>query len=61
MPVLVVMQDLEPEQMEVTTSFLHGDLVEGVYMQQPQVIINQVNDKIVCKLKNSLYGLKQIF
>lgn len=61
MPVLVVMQDLELEQMDVTTSFLHGDLVEGVYMQQPQVIINQVNDKIVCKLKNSLYGLKQIF
>lgn len=55
------MQDLELEQMDVTTSFLHGDLVEGVYMQQPQVIINQVNDKIVCKLKNSLYGLKQIF
>lgn len=46
--------------MEVTTSFLHGDLVEGVYVQQPQVI-NQGNDKIVCKLKNSFYGLKQIF
>lgn len=60
MPVLVVMQDLELEQMDVTTSFLHGDLVEGVYVQQPQVI-NQGNDKIVCKLKNSLYGLKQIF
>ena len=38
--------------------FFHGDLHEDVYMKIPQGFGKQ-DDNRVCKLKKSLYGLKQ--
>jgi hypothetical protein len=32
---LVVVEDLYLEQLDVKTTFLHGDLEEDIYMQQP--------------------------
>ena len=56
---LVAHYDLELHQMDVKTAFLNGDLIEEVYMHQPEGFRVGGNDKLVCKLKRSIYGLKQ--
>lgn len=44
-------------RMDVKSAFLHGDLDEEIYMEQPQGFIQ--NPSLVCRLRKSLYGLKQ--
>ncbi|KAG7553078.1 Zinc finger CCHC-type superfamily [Arabidopsis thaliana x Arabidopsis arenosa] len=51
--------DLEVEQMDVKTAFLHGDLEEEIYMVQPEGFMKKGKEDLVCRLKKSLYGLKQ--
>eukprot|EP00253_Pinus_taeda_P005684 PITA_05684 len=48
----------EVHQMDVKSAFLHGDLHEEIYMEQPIGFI-QTDSSLVCRLKESLYGLKQ--
>ncbi|GJV44957.1 zinc finger, CCHC-type containing protein [Tanacetum coccineum] len=45
-------------QMDVKTTFLNDELDKEVYMSQPQCFIMTGNEKKVCKLIKSLYGLK---
>lgn len=45
--------------MDVKTTFLHGDLEEEIYMSQPEHYIVKGKESLVCRLKKSLYGLKQ--
>ena len=56
---LAASYDLEIEQMDVKTAFLHGDLEEEIYMSQPEHYIVKGKEYLVCKLKKSLYGLKK--
>jgi len=50
--------DLEVEQMDVKTTFLHEDLDEEIHMKQPEGFIVKGKKELVCKVNNSLYGLK---
>ena len=45
--------------MDVKTTFLHGDLDEKIYMRQPDGFVVKGKEELVCRLKRSLYGLKQ--
>ncbi|GKA42202.1 retrotransposon protein, putative, ty1-copia subclass, partial [Tanacetum coccineum] len=51
--------DYEIWQMDVKTAFLNGHLSEEVYMEQPEGFVNPKYPNHVCKLKRSIYGLKQ--
>nr|GEW05847.1 retrotransposon protein, putative, Ty1-copia subclass [Tanacetum cinerariifolium] len=51
--------DYEIWQMDVKTAFLNGYLNEEVYMEQPESFVNLKYSNRVCKLKRSIYGLKQ--
>jgi hypothetical protein len=51
--------DLEIQQMDVKTAFLNGELEEDIYMDQPQGFVQDGKEHTVCKLKKSLYELKQ--
>ncbi|GJW38531.1 reverse transcriptase domain-containing protein [Tanacetum coccineum] len=51
--------DYEIWQMDVKTAFLNGHLSEEVHMEQPEGFMNPKYPNHVCKLKRSIYGLKQ--
>ena len=56
---LVAHFDLELHHMDVKTAFLNGDIDETIYVVQPENFVLGDTKKIVCKLKKSIYGLKQ--
>lgn len=54
---IAVRYDLEIDQMDAVTAFLQGELNETIYMLQPECFSDGTSK--VCRLKKSLYGLKQ--
>ncbi len=57
--VMAIIKGWSLHQMDVNNVFLHGDLQEEVYMEQPLGYVNQAHLNLVCRLKKALYGLKQ--
>ncbi|KAH9745517.1 hypothetical protein KPL70_004101 [Citrus sinensis] len=51
--------DLHLEQLDVKTTFLHGELEEEIYILQPEAFAETGKENLVCRLNKSLYGLKQ--
>uniref|UniRef100_A0A1X7U099 Reverse transcriptase Ty1/copia-type domain-containing protein n=1 Tax=Amphimedon queenslandica TaxID=400682 RepID=A0A1X7U099_AMPQE len=45
--------------MDVKTAFLNGELKETVYIKQPEGYEEKGKEELVCRLKRSIYGLKQ--
>ncbi|KAL9224968.1 hypothetical protein vseg_000943 [Gypsophila vaccaria] len=56
---IAAFHDYEIWQMDVKTAFLNGYLEEELYMIQPEGFTDPKYPKKVCKLKRSIYGLKQ--
>ena len=56
---MVVMRSWPLFLLNIKNVFLHGDLAEEVYMEQPPGFVAQGKFGLVCKLRRSLYGLKQ--
>ena len=51
--------DYDIWQMDVKTVFLNGFLDEEIYMESLKGFVSSQNLGMVCKLKKSIYGLKQ--
>ena len=56
---IVAIEDLHLEKFDVKTIFLHGDLDEEMYVEQPWGFKVKGKENLVCRLKKILYGLKQ--
>lgn len=58
---IAAQKDLLVHQMDVKTAYLHAPIEEDIYLEQPEGFeeTSDIGDKLVCKLKKSLYGLKQ--
>ena len=50
---------LKLHQMDITTAFLNGNLKEEVYMKQSEGFLAIGQEHLVCRLRKSIYGLKQ--
>ncbi|RDX69076.1 hypothetical protein CR513_51855, partial [Mucuna pruriens] len=57
---LVTHFDLELHMMDFKIVFLNGDIDETIYMVQPENFVSNESKSMVCKLKKSIYGLKQV-
>ena len=56
---MVAMRSWPLYQLDIKNAFLHGDLAEEVYMEQPPGFVAQGESGLVCMLRRSLYDLKQ--
>ena len=55
---MVALTNMELDQMDVKTAFLHGKLEEEILMTQPKGFEAKGKEYCVCHLNKSLYGLK---
>ena len=56
---IIAYYDYEIWKMDAKTAFINGNLLEDVYMTQPEGFVDPKYPNRVCKLHRSIYGLKQ--
>src|SRR5258707_9122911 len=56
---LAALENWEIHQMDVKSAFLNGILNKEIYMEEPQGFIAAKQENKGCRLKRSVYGLKQ--
>lgn len=56
---LIASKGWPADQLDVSNAFLHGNLCERVYSQQPAGFVDPIRSNDVCLLTRSLYGLRQ--
>lgn len=56
---IAISNDWMIKQLDVSNAFLHGDLDNEVFMEQPPGFCDQNKPDFVCRLRRSLYGLRQ--
>ena len=56
---LATIYNWDLHQLDIKNVFLHDDLQEEVYMEQPLGFVAQGEIRRVCRLRKSLYSLKQ--
>ena len=52
---IIAQDDLELEQLDVKTAFLHGDLDEIIYMDQPEGFVDVLKPNHVCLWKVTVW------
>ena len=56
---LSTQRGLELHHVDVATAFLNGTLQREIYMEQPTGYEKEGEEHLVCRLRKSIYGLKQ--
>jgi len=56
--VIVIIEGLDLTQFDIKIAYLYANLKKEIYMCQPKGFISKGQEKKVCLLKKSLYGLK---
>lgn len=56
---LAAKKNLVLKHLDVRTAYLYGDINEELYMKQPPGYVTQGEEEFVCRLRRSIYGLKQ--
>jgi len=51
--------EMKVYHMDAKTAFLNGTIDEVIFMKQPPGFVVEDKPNLVCRLKKSLYGLKQ--
>ena len=56
---IIQAKNLKAKQIDIVGAYLYGSLEEEIYMEEPECFKTTRTGNTVCKLKKSLYGLKQ--
>lgn len=51
---IIAFRNMQTEHLDTETAFLHGEIGEELYMEQPPWFTDETNKHLVCKLQRGL-------